>query len=184
MRKGPYRITLLALALIAIAFLVNQYFIHFTGDGKKTPEEALPTDNQYEWIDGPKTENEQRFFFLSNKKYFGTSVVTKNLKGWSAHERVSASLPNPLEENKVTQAFSDQKIIYGLVKLSGEVKVDVNGVTAELIDLNSLSEDVLSIYNVNDYSIWYVQFSHLENHENFTIKLINSNNETISELSI
>lgn len=182
MKKSPIRVTLLAIILIAIAFLVNQYFIHFSGDGKETPEEALPINEQFEWIEGPKTENEQRYFYLSNRKYFGTSVVTKNLKGWSSGKQVSSSLHNPLEPNQITQAFSDQKIIYGLVNLSGQAHVTVNGVTAEIIELYSLSEEVLSLYNVKDCFIWYVDLSHLENREKFTIKLINSNNEILSEL--
>ncbi len=170
MRKRATRIILFAVAVIALAFLFNFYFTHIEGDGKKTPEEALPTDQQYEWIEGPKTENEHRYFFLSNGKYFGTGTVTKNLTGWSSNDGVYAKLPNPLEFNEILAAYSDSKILYGLIKPNGEIRVTVNGVEAELIQLNSLSKDIVNLYNVEGYSIWYVDFSNLENREEFIIK--------------
>lgn len=184
MKKSPLRIAVFALIVIGLALLFNQYFIHFSGDGKRTPEEALPTDQQYEWIEGPKTENEHRYFFLSNEDYFGTGTVTKNFSGWSSEDGVFAKLPTPLSDNVIKQAYSDQQIIYGLFKPNGEVTVTVNGIKSEFIDLNQLPEDVLYLYKVNNYSIWYVDLSNLENTEEFIIQIVDSNNEVIHELII
>jgi len=184
LRKGPIRIVLFALVVIGLAFLFNLYFTHFDGDGKKTPKEALPTDQQYEWIEGPKTENEQRYFFLSNKEYFGTGTVTKNFSGWSSNDGAYAKLPTPLSDNVIKQAYSDQQIIYGIFKPSGEVIVTVNGEKAEFIDLNQLPEDILQLYKVKDYVIWYVDYSKLQNTKEFHIKIMDSNNKLLHELII
>lgn len=184
MRKRATRIVLFAGAVIALAFLFNFYFTNIEGDGKKTPEEALPTDQQYEWIEGPKTEKEHRYFFLSNGAYFGTGLVTKNLTGWSSGDGVHAKLHSPIELNEITAAYSDNKIIYGLIKPDGEIDVTVNGVQAELIDLNTLSDDVVNLYGVEGYLIWYVDYSDLENQEEFIIQVINSNGEVLNELKI
>lgn len=184
MRKRATRIVLFAGAVIALAFLFNFYFTNIEGDVKKTPEEALPTDEHYEWIEGPKTENEHRYFFLSNGAYFGTGLVTKNLTGWSSSEVVHATLPNTLELNEISAAYSDNKIIYGFIKPDIEIDVRVNGVEAGLIDLRNLSEDVVNLYGVEGYLIWYVDYSELENREEFIIQVIDSDGEVLNELKI
>ncbi|SOC37254.1 hypothetical protein [Ureibacillus acetophenoni] len=184
MKKRATRIVLFAGAVIALAFLFNFYFTNIEGDGKKTPEAALPTDQNYEWIEGPKTEKEHRYFFLSNGTYFGTGTVTKNLTGWSSSDGVYAKLPNSLEFNEIPAAYSDSKILYGLIKPNGEISVTVNGVDVELIQLSSLSEEVVNSYNVKGYSIWYIDLTELGNREEFIIKVLDSNDEVLSEISI
>lgn len=77
MRNRLTRILLFAGLVIVLAFIFNISLTAFTGDGKDTPEEALPTDANYEWIEGPKSDKEQRYFFLSNGQYFGTGYVKK-----------------------------------------------------------------------------------------------------------
>lgn len=184
MRKRATRIALFAGAVIALAFLFNFYFTNIEGDGKKTPEAALPTDQDYEWIEGPKTEKKHRYFFLSNGAYFGTGFVTKNLTGWSSGEGVYTKLPNSLNFNEISAAYSDSKIIYGLIKPEGEIGVTVNGVETEFVELNTLSKDVVNKYGVDGYFIWYVDFSDLENQEEFIIQVFESNGEVLNELKI
>lgn len=170
--------------VVVLAFVFNLYFEQFTGDGKNTPKEALPQDADYEWIEGPKSEKEQRYFFLSNGNYFGTGVITKNLKGWSAGDGSYSQLPNPLEENTIVAAYSDSKILYGLIKPRGDIHVTVNGQQADFVELNSLSKEVMSLYDVEGYSIWYLELSELENTEHYSIKVLDEKNSIISDLSI
>jgi len=183
LKKRVVRILLIVLAIIVLAFLINQYFIHFDGEGKKSAEDALPTDQQYEWIKGPKTDNEQRYFYLSNGNYFGTSIVTKNLRGWSLGEGVQSNLPSPLEFNKIAAAYSDSKILFGLIKPDGKVRVTVNDVDAELMQMD-LNVDVVDLYNVEGYCIWYVDLSKVKAKKEYIIKIIDSNEDTLYELKI
>lgn len=182
MRKPVFRITMIALVIIGMGFLFNLYFEHFSGDGKKTPEEALPTDHEYVWIKGPQTEKVHRYFFLSDGNYFGTGVVSKNLKGWSAGKGVYATLPKQLPENELTSAHSDNKIIYGLIKLNGDVYLKVNGVDAMFIHFTDLSQETVELYGISGYSIWYVDLEKLQDTEKYTIQLFNEQDEIISEL--
>ncbi len=184
MRSRFRRIIYLIAVVFIIGYLFNLYFVHFTGDGKDTPEEALPTDAQYEWIEGPKTDKEQRYFFLSNGNYFGTGVVIKNLKGWTAGDGAYSPLPNPLEENKITAAHSDGQILFGLIKPNGNVKVKINDVKAKMIDLTTLSEEVLNQYKVEGYYIWYVERVKLEEEVHYNIEVLDDHDNVLSELSI
>ena len=184
MRNRFTRILLFAAFVLLLGYLFNILFVQFSGDGKDTPEEALPKDADYEWIEGPKTEKEHRYFFLSNSQYFGTGVVTKNLRGWSTGKGTYAQLPNPLEENAIKSAHSDSKILYGLIKPNGEITVKVNGEKADLVDFSSLDEEVLQLYNVQGYSIWYIDLSKLEDQEKYNIQVLDEKNNVLSELSV
>lgn len=184
LRKPVFRITMIALVIIGLGFLFNLYFEHFSGDGKKTPEEALPTDHEYVWIKGPQTEKVHRYFFLSDGNYFGTGVLTKNLKGWSSGHGTYATVPKQLPENELTNAHSDNKIIYGLVKKNGNGFVRVNGVDTSSIELLDIPTETLQLYDIEGYSIWYVNLENLEETEKFTIQLLNEQNELMSELKI
>ncbi|SOC06310.1 hypothetical protein SAMN05880501_104241 [Ureibacillus xyleni] len=184
MRNRFTRILLFAVFVVIIGYLFNLFFVHFSGDGKDTPEQALPKDADYEWIEGPKTDKEHRYFFLSNGNYFGTGVVTKNLKGWNTGKGSYSKLPNPLEDNTITSAHSDSKILFGLIKPKGDISVKVNGTKADLVDFSSLDEEVLQLYNVKGYSIWYIDKSKLEDQEKFSIQVLDENDEVLSELSI
>ena len=184
MRNRFTRIALFVVFVVILGYLFNFLFVQFSGDGKDSPEEALPTDADYEWIEGPKTEKEHRYFFLSNSNYFGTGVVTKNLKGWSAGKGAYAQLPNPLDENTITSAHSDNKILYGLIKPKGKITVKVNGEKADLVDFSSLDEEVLQLYNVKGYFIWYIDLSELADQENYTIQVVDETNNVLNELSI
>ena len=158
--------------------------VHFAGDGKGSPEEALPQDDKYEWIAGPKSEKEQRYFFLLNSNKFGTQVVIENLKGWSQGVRSSSPLPKSLEENTINAAISDSEILFGLIKPSREVEVTVNGQPTKRIPLNSLSKEVSEKYNVEGYEIWYIDLSKLNDSNNYLIKVLDENNSILDELSI
>ncbi len=184
MRKRVTRIFLFIIVVIALAYLFHFYFTHIEGDRKNTPEEALPTDQQYVWIEGPKTDKEHRYFFLSNGNYFGTGTVTKNLTGWSSEDGVYSKLPNTLVENNISQAYSDSKILYGLIKPMGDIKVTVNGVETEILHLNHLANDIVNLYNVEGYFIWFIDLSQLDNKETYTIKVLNTNDEVLNELVI
>lgn len=175
---------LFAAVVILLAFLFQQFAIHFSGDGFDKPEEALPKDGEYEWIEGPKSEKEQRYFFLSNGNDFGTVVVKKNMKGWTRGELVSGQLPDSLEENKISSAYSDEKILFGLINRKGKAEVEVNGKKADFIELSSLPKDTLELYGVDGYSIWYVDLENLKETEHFHIKVKDEKGEITSELSI
>lgn len=176
---------LYAAVVFLLAFLFQVTTAQFSGDGFKTPEEALPKDADYVWIEGPKTKKEHRYFFLSDGRYFGTGVVKKNLKGWTSGKGAYAKLPDPLKENEITSAYSDQKILFGLIKRNGYVIVTVNGEKASFIELSKqLPKETLDDYQVNGYSLWYVDLKKLENHEHFHIEVFNEEGQTISELSI
>lgn len=184
MRKSYIRLPLLFGVMLLVGFGFYFYINNFTGDGKKTPEEALPTDHDYEWIEGPKTQKEIRYFFLSDGNYFGTGVVKKNAKGWSAGHGAYSEIPKPLEENKITSAYSDQKIIFGLIKTTDSVTVKVNNKIAKLQSLNDLSKDVIDTYEVTDCYIWYVDLETLKNKETFTIQVLDEKDHIINELKI
>ncbi|TSI05258.1 hypothetical protein [Lysinibacillus sp. BW-2-10] len=184
MRSRFTRILLFAVLVIVIGYLFNAYFVHFTGDGKDSPEKALPKDADYEWIEGPKSDKEHRYFFLSNGNYFGTGMVTKNLKGWSAGDGVYAELPKSLDDNTIKSAHSDRKILYGLIKPKGKMKVLVNDKEAQLIELTTLSKDVIDLYKVEGYSIWYIDLSNLDDTEKFTIQVVDEKDKVVSELVI
>lgn len=183
-KKSLTRIMLFAAVVILLAFLFQQFAIHFSGDGFDKPEEALPKDGEYEWIEGPKSEKEQRYFFLSNGNDFGTVVVKKNMKGWTRGELVSGQLPDSLEENKISSAYSDEKILFGLINRKGKAEVEVNGKKADFIELSSLPKDTLELYGVDGYSIWYVDLENLKETEHFHIKVKDEKGEITSELSI
>ncbi|MEK9198338.1 MULTISPECIES: hypothetical protein [Bacillales] len=184
MRNRLTRILLFAGLVIVLAFIFNISLTAFTGDGKDTPEEALPTDANYEWIEGPKSDKEQRYFFLSNGQYFGTGYVEKNLKGWSAGEGTYSKLPNALTENTITSAHSDSKILFGLIKPKGNIQISVNNKHAKLIQLDFLSDDILSTYNVEGYAIWYIDLEEIDNAKSFTIKVLGENDSVLNALSI
>lgn len=184
MRSRFTRIIYFVAAILLLGYLFNLYFVHFSGDGKDSPQEALPTDADYEWIEGPKTEKEQRYFFLSNGNYFGTGVIIKNLKGWSEGDGSYSPLPDPLDENKITAAYSDSKILFGLIKPNGEVKIKVNEKYADMIDLSTLSEDVLKLYKVEGYYIWFIERSKLEENNHFNIKVLDDDGNILSDLTI
>ncbi|MEJ9280770.1 hypothetical protein [Ureibacillus thermosphaericus] len=184
MRSRFTRAVLFAALIIMLAFLFQQITIQFSGEGFDTPQEALPKDAEYEWIEGPKTEKEHRYFFLSNGNYFGTGVVKKNLKGWSSGNGVYAKLPKRLNENEITSAHSDGKILYGLINKEGQVEVIVNGEKATLLNLSTLPKETIDLYKVNDYFIWYVDLEKLQDSEHFHIVIKNDKDEILSELSI
>nr|WP_106779007.1 hypothetical protein [Lysinibacillus timonensis] len=184
MRKRFTRIFVFVIIVLVLAFLINQYFIHFDGDGKRTPEEALPTDQNYVWIEGSQSEDEYRYFFLSDGHYVGTNKVTKNLSGWSLSEGHFGKIPNPLEENKIIAAYSDHQILYGLIKPKGQIHITVNEEAVELVDLTSVSEEILKLYGVSGYSIWYIDLSKLEDTDQFVIEIRDSNNNLLNELTI
>jgi len=184
MRKRFIRVILFILLVLVLGYLVNLYFVEFTGAGKDTPEEALPTDQEYEWIKGPNTEKEQRYFFLSNGQNFGTTLVKKNVKGWSIEEEVTAKVPKKLESNTIVSALSDEKILFGLIKQEGTIDVNINGKPASLIGLSNLTEDVLDLYDVKGYAIWYIDLEQLEDIESYSIQVLDEHKKVISELSI
>lgn len=183
MRNRLIRIILFAAVVFLLAMIFQFFILNFSGEGYKTAEEALPTDANYEWIEGPKSDKEHRYFFLSNSKYFGTGVVTKNFKGWSSGQGAYAPLPKPLKENEITSAFSGGEIIFGLIKRNGEVEVTVNGEKTSFIEL-AIEKEVMELYQVEGYSIWYVDLDKMEDTEHFHIQVMNHSGEVISELSI
>ena len=184
MRKRFTRVIVFINLLLLLGVGFNFVAINFSGDGKTSPEEALPDDANYIWIDGPKNEREQRYFFLLNSHQFGTQVVSKNLQGWSTGNRISSSLPNPLAENTLTAAYSDSEILFGLIKPSGNVKVMVNGHPTKRIALISLSKEVTEKYEVEGYEIWYIDLSQLTDINTYLIKVLDENNSLLNELSI
>ncbi|MFJ8235948.1 hypothetical protein ACIQ34_09410 [Ureibacillus sp. NPDC094379] len=184
MRKRFIRVILFIVLVLLLSYLVNLYFVEFTGDGKDIPEEALPTDQQYEWIKGANTEKEHRYFFISNGQNFGTSLVTKNIKGWNSEEGATAKVPKNLESNTIKSALSDQKILFGLIKQEGKIYVNINGKPASLIELSNLSEDVLDLYEVKGYSIWYIDLEQLDDNESYSIQVLDQHKKVINELSI
>jgi len=164
--------------------MFQQFNIHFSGEGKKTPEEALPTDADYEWIEGPKEKNSQRYFFLSNDKYFGTGIVKKNLKGWTASGGVSGIIPKQMEDNTINAALSDGELLFGMIQLKGDAKVFVNDEQANIVELTSLSDEVIEMYSVSNYSIWYVDLNTLHDSDQFFIQVVNQDGEILSEIFI
>lgn len=184
MRSSAIRIPLLFLVVMLIGFLFYQYITNYSGDGKDTPEEALPTDHDYEWIAGPKTDTVARYFFLSDGNYFGTGVVEKNKKGWTSGHGASSEIPKPLEDNQIKSAYSDEKIIFGIIKKTQNITVKVNNKEAELLSLDTLSKDIIEKYGVEDCYIWYVDLNQLKDKESFSIHVLDENNNLISELTI
>lgn len=184
MRSRFTRLIFFVAAVILIGYLCNLYFVYFTGDGKDTPQEALPTDAQYEWIEGPKSDKEQRYFFLADGNYFGTGTVIKNLKGWSEGDGSFSPLPSPLEKNKITAAYSDSEILFGLIKPDGNIKISVNEEQAELINFTTLSDEVIKQYQVEGYYIWYIELSKLEQNETYHIEVLDNKDTVLSELTI
>lgn len=183
MRKRFNRIIIFVIIVIALAVGYNFVSVHFTGEGKDSPEQALPVDAKYEWIEGPKSNKEERYFFLSNGNYFGTEAVTKNFKGWSSGPGTSSLIPKPLEENKINAAYSDGEILFGLIKPNGEVRVTVNDQTTERIPLNTLSKEEVELYDVEGYEIWYIDLSKLDS-KNYLIQVLDKSNSIVNELSI
>lgn len=108
----------------------------------------------------------------------------KNLKGWSEGDGSYSPLPDPLDENKITAAYSDSKILFGLIKPNGEVKIKVNEKYADMIDLSTLSEDVLKLYKVEGYYIWFIERSKLEENNHFNIKVLDDDGNILSDLTI
>ncbi|MCM3388373.1 hypothetical protein [Ureibacillus chungkukjangi] len=178
------RVLIFTVIVIGLAVGYNFVSVHFSGDGKSSPEEALPQDSNYEWIEGPRSEKEVRYFFLYNSGNFGTQVVTKNFKGWSLGSRTSSPLPKVLDENKIATAYSDSEVLFGLIKPGGEVEVTVNGKGTKRIPLTSLSKEVLDRLNVAGYEIWYIDLSELTDSKKFLIKVLDENNSLLNELSI
>ncbi|NLY79064.1 MAG: hypothetical protein GX072_03935 [Lysinibacillus sp.] len=184
MKNRFVRVFLYVAVIFLLAFIFQYFTVNFSGEGFQTPEEALPKDAEYVWIEGPKREKEHRYFFLSNGNYFGTGVVEKNFKGWKSGEGAYAKLPNPLKDNEITSAYSDGYIIFGLIKQKGEVVVTVNDVKANIIELSTIPKETRSMYKIEDYSIWYVDLEKLEDKEHFNIKVQKNDGEILSELSI
>lgn len=184
MRKRFTRIFIFAIFVIGLGVGYNLFLVHFSGEGKATPEEALPDNENYQWIEGPKSEKEQRYFFLTKEGYFGTDLVTNNFKGWSSGVDISTPLPKPLEDNVINGAYSDSKILFGLIKPNGEVKVTVNKHSTKRIPLNSLSEEVEKKYNVEGYEIWYIDLAKINHPKNFLIQVLDENDSLMNELSI
>lgn len=178
------RIGLFAIIVIVLSFLFNQYFVHFSGDSKSSPEEALPTDHDYIWINGPKTDTVHRYFFLADGNYFGTGVVTKNLAGWSSGDGVFSEIPNSLNENEIKAAHSDNQILFGLIKPKGNIEVNINGETATLIELSTVSEELLNLYGIEGYKIWFIDLSLIEDKNHFKIRIISEQDNILNELSI
>lgn len=184
MRKRIIRILVFAFILICLGVGYNLYSVHFSGDGKATPEEALPQDARFEWVEGPKSEKEHRYFFLSSDNQFGTEVVTRNFKGWSSSNGTSTPLPKSLEENEIAGAYSDSKILFGLFKPLGEVKVTVNNQSTKRIAISSLSAEIKKSSNIAGYEIWYIDLSELNDRKNYLIQILDENDTLINALSI
>ncbi|KGR74848.1 hypothetical protein [Ureibacillus sinduriensis] len=184
MRKRIIRILVFPFILICLGVGYNLFLVHFSGEGKATPEEALPQDARYEWIEGPKSEKEHRYFFLSSGNQFGTEVVERNFKGWSSSNGTSTKLPKSLEENEIAGAYSDGKILFGLFKPNGEVKVTVNNDSTKRIDLSSISAEFKRTYPIAGYEIWYIDLADLNDQKNYLIKVLDENETVINELSI
>jgi len=184
MRRRLARIALIAIIVFGLGFGVNFYLNNYTGDGKGTPEEVLPVDRDYVWIDGPISEKAQRYFFFADGKYFGTALLTKNYKGWSDELSTSSLLPSTLAENKIAAAYSDSEILFGLIKASGEVKVTVNNHESKRIPLAELSKVAVELYNVQGYEIWYVDLAKLKEPKSYLIKVLDKNDSLLNELSI
>lgn len=177
------------IAFVAFVILLGTGYhfisVNFSGAGKDSPVEALPADAAYEWIEGPKSEKEQHYFFLSNGNYFGTAVVTENFKGWDlGGTRTSTRLPKQLDSNEINAAYSDGEILFGLLKPDGEVRVTVNKEIAGRIPLTSISKEAVELYNVEGYEIWYIDLAKLDDSKNYLIQLLDENNSLINELSI
>lgn len=183
MRSTFIRLPLLFAVVMLVGFLFYQYIMNFTGDGKDSPEEALPTDHDYEWIEGPNSEDEVRYFFLADDNYFGTGIVRKNLKGWTSGNGAYSKLPK-LEDNKINSAYSDQKILFGIVRKTEDIKVVVNNEKAKLLSLDSLSKDILEKYEVENCYIWYIPIDELKEKETYIIHVLGENDNIISELII
>ncbi|MDN4492473.1 hypothetical protein [Ureibacillus aquaedulcis] len=184
MRRRMIRTLVIVSILVILGVGYSFFSVHFSGDGKETPEEALPSDANYEWIVGPKSEKEQRYFFLSNGDTFGTEVISKNFKGWSSGDGTSTPLPKPLEDNTINAGYSDSNILFGLIKPNGDVKITVNNHPAEQIPLTSLSAEIAENYNVAGYEIWYIDLSALNDSKNYVIRVLDKNDSLLSELSI
>ncbi|MFC7686942.1 hypothetical protein [Ureibacillus sp. GCM10028918] len=178
------RILVFIIIIVGLGVGYNFFLVHFSGEGKATPEEALQQDGNYEWVEGPNSEKEQRYFFLSDGNYFGTEVVTKNFKGWSSGVGTTSPLPKALEDNVINVAYSDSKILFGMIKPDGEVKVTVNNYSTKRIPLTSFSNEVLEKYNVEGYEIWYIELSRLQDPKNYLIQVLDENDSLINELSI
>ncbi|WP_137728800.1 hypothetical protein [Lysinibacillus sp. SGAir0095] len=184
MRRRFTRIIVFAILIIGLGVGYNFISNLFSGDGKDSPEEALPQDASYVWIEGPKSKKEQRFFFLSNGNYFGTQIVTENFKGWSTGQSTASPLVKAIEENTINAAFSDSKILFGLIKPNGKVKVTVNEQVTKRIPFNTLSKEAIKNYNVQGYEIWYIDLSELAQPKKYRIQVLDENNSLINELLI
>lgn len=184
MRKSFLRFPLLILVFFLIGYGYYFYIENYSGDGKKTAEEALPTDHDYTWIEGPKSDNEVRYFFLADSHYFGTGVVTKNKKGWSSGHGAFSEIPQPLVENNIQNAYSDEKIIFGIIKNTQDITIKVNDKPADLLPLDKLDSKVIKEYDVKNCSFWYVNLKDLDEKESFHIQVIGEGDKIINELSI
>ncbi|HWK21544.1 MAG TPA: hypothetical protein VNS08_00780 [Ureibacillus sp.] len=184
MRVRFIRIIAFIVFVIILGVGYNFFTVNFSGEGKATPEEALPDDAEYEWIVGLVADKEHHYFYLSNGNYIGTEVVTKNFKGWSSEQGAYASLPKSLEDNQIATAISDEKILFGLLKPNGKVEVTVNNQPTKRISLTSLPKEVVELYQVQGYEIWYIELTNLDQAKHYSIKVLNEHNTVIDELSI
>lgn len=184
MRDRLTRIVLFALFVVVIGFVFNFFLDNFSGDGKSTPEEALPTDEEYIWIEAEKSDKEHRYFFLSNGNYFGTGTVIKKADGWKTGSSAYTPLPEPLAVNDITAASSDEEILFGLIKPEGNIEVTVNKEKAKFIQLDQLSQSDIKQYDIKDYVIWYINLSDLKDTNNYEIQVLSEEGEVINSLSI
>ena len=185
MRNRLTRMVLFVLAVMIIGYGFYFYLENFASKGEATPEEALPTDAEYVWIEAEKNKKEQRYFFLSNGNYFGTGTVVKTMNGWKTGSSAYSNLPNPLVANKISSASSDGEILYGFVKPKGNIKILVNESEAKILSLQNLSESDIQLYDIKGYAIWYISLSQIEETKNYDIQVIDEeNNRVIHTLSL
>lgn len=169
--------------LVLLVLAVVSFFLYEKSNSYAEPAESLiALKEELLLIPAYSLNGKALFFFIKDKKHLGATYVEKGLLGWKAGYR--AWSPMDPQRNYETlngyQGYGDQ-LIYGLIQSNEDFLIKVGEQTAKMINLETLSPNIVERHQLQNLSIWYLESdTPLEQGE---IQLINKNTGQILSTS-
>ncbi|WP_339215931.1 aspartyl-tRNA synthetase [Solibacillus sp. FSL W8-0372] len=180
MKQGSFKKAVNAFTVIAI-FITVIWIISGKSNSYSKPQEAIfAVENDLVLIPAYKINRNALFFFIKDKNNLGATYVRKGLFGWKA-EFLSWS-PMDYErnyENLNGYQGHGENLIFGLIKDSDDLLIQLGDKSAKILNLEMLPTEVVEEYQLAGLYIWYFEIDTAL--EEGKIRLINNTTEEVIE---
>ncbi|MBD8036367.1 aspartyl-tRNA synthetase [Solibacillus sp. A46] len=180
MKQGSFKKAVNAFTVIAI-FITVIWIISGKSNSYSEPQEAIfAVENDLVLIPAYKINRNALFFFIKDKNNLGATYVRKGLFGWKAE--FLSWRPMDYErnyENLNGYQGHGENLIFGLVKDSDDLLIQLGDKSAKILNLEMLPTEVVEEYQLAGLYIWYFEIDTAL--EEGKIRLINNTTEEVIE---